>query len=176
MAACSSNLIWVIFDGFMVIIQGPFCMDFLATLVDLVFCYWDLGFVLRLEVVGGSGYKQVLCLSAASTLINIVRKGLNVFHKDENFIWTIKQFLLRDWMVNLQNTLLKSNDTTDFQVKKGALIDNDFVVFHKTFNASSIFLANVMNVEFVQLSLGSLIRFVLFLFFIFLFFRKKIKT
>jgi len=50
-----------------------------------------LGLDYDLKLCWDSGYKQVLCLSDASTPINIVRKGLNVFHKDGNFIWTIYQ-------------------------------------------------------------------------------------
>ena len=90
-------------------------------------------------------------LSDLSIVIDLVRNGLDVFHKDENFIWTIKQFLLRDWIVNLQHTSLESVVTIDFLTTKDVLSDNDFVVFYKALNMSSILLANVMNVEFVRL-------------------------
>jgi len=74
----------------------------------------------------------VLRLLDLSIVVDLIQKGLNVFHKYENLIWAIKQLLLKDWIVNLQHTLCEGNDVIDFLSKKSALSDGDFVVFHKT--------------------------------------------
>lgn len=48
-------------------------------------------------------------ISDANTTIDLVQKGMHIFYKYEYLIWTIKQLLLRDWVVHLQHTLHESN-------------------------------------------------------------------
>jgi len=96
-------------------------------------------YILHVEILGlyhglklclDSCYKQVLYLSYSGTVVDLIQKGLNMFHKYENLIWAIKQLFLKDWVINLQHILREDNDAADFLANKGALIDSYFVVFH----------------------------------------------
>jgi hypothetical protein len=62
---------------------------FLDNVSDPAFVSW---FEVVLEYFG---YKQVLCLSNSSIVVDLVQKCLNPFHKYGKLIWIIKQLLLR---------------------------------------------------------------------------------
>lgn len=65
-------------------------------------------------------------------------------------------------MVSLRHTLHESNAAADFLAKKSAQSDSSFVCM-KLFLMTSIILANIMGIEFVQPSFGSFSYFSLLL-------------
>jgi len=82
-----------------------------------------LGLYHGLKLCWNSDYKHVLCLSDSRIVVDLVQKGLNMFHKYENFIWTINWYrMLRYWVVNLQHTMRKGNVAPNFLTKKGAWV------------------------------------------------------
>ena len=89
-----------------------------------------LGLYYSMKLCRDTGFKQVLCLSDSTNVVDFVQKNLNVHHKYENLIMA-KNLLRRHWMVSIRHTFCEGNVPADFLTKRSALNDSRLVILHE---------------------------------------------
>jgi len=100
-------------------------------MIDNILAY-ILCFPLILLILLDIGFKQVLCLSNSTIVVDFIQKGLNVHHKYKNLIMAIKHVLRRDLVVSLRHILHEDTLQLISWLKKGVLNFSSLVILDES--------------------------------------------
>lgn len=76
-----------------------------------------------------AGYREVKCYSDSLNTVRQVKEGVPVHHQEANEIFTIREFLTRDWRFGrLEHVFREGNHCADYLAKLGASSDTSLLV------------------------------------------------
>lgn len=77
------------------------------------------------------GYRHVVCESDSMLALDLVKKGVDMFHPHATMLTNINKVISREWNVALIHTLREGNSCADWLAKIGASSDTDLVIYDR---------------------------------------------
>ncbi|CAJ2654824.1 unnamed protein product [Trifolium pratense] len=105
--------------------NGDFILGFYGAAVVPNILFAELMAVLHgLQICWENGFRKIICFSDSLQGVSLIRDGVSAHHRFANEIFSIRQFLSRDWEVVVEHTLQEGNACADVSAKMGALADS----------------------------------------------------